>query len=339
MKIIHTFSSQKYQKISTIDLALWHMSCLCYLAQGYDLKLYCEEKDIKFLENNKLLKYYKEIDTITFKTMHSKRYPLFTIDEHTFWFIRKLIAISNEFDVNPEPFVYSDTDLFIFNPIDIEDCDCLFWTMEERELPITEKDYYCDWKYFSLPPQYIMPDYVKETNNSNYNMGLVYFKDKELFYNYFGDVLSFILFNPCEFTNDTLIQLFKETHQDIAKVWAMNAEQRIMTGFVKGHNLKVKLFDENGIKQNGICENGAHYFLIRNLWNQVRYWEPTSISVNSIDTIFGLQKLFEFKKFFFRTLADNELFEDLEFFKNKKQFKELDKLQKHMIAAIKELNH
>ena len=336
MKIIQTFSSQKYQTISTIDLALWHFSCLCFLSQGYTLKLYCEEKDIEWLKQNKLLQYYSEIDT-TFSLPEYLNDALEGIDETTFWFIRKLLAINIEFSVNPEPFVYSDTDLFIFKKLDLDDCDCFFWTLETRCNEMSEKDFYCDWKYFSTPEGYEMPDYVKNTDNSNYNAGLVYFKDVNTFTDYLKEVLKFITNNPCKFTNDYLIETFKKTNQNLSKIWSINAEQRILTGFVKGHNLKVKVFDEGGIDHNGICPDGAHYFMLRNVWNQVKTWDH--IALESIDIIFALQKLLEFKNFFFRTLEENNLVHQINLFKKKKLFRELDKLQKQTYITIKELNN
>lgn len=339
MRIIHTFSSQKHCKISTIDLALWHMSCLCYRAQGYDLKIYCESKDLKFLEDNLLLRYYSEIDIGTFDKHNRNKInePLYKVNGKMFWFIRKLVAINAEFEQSDEPFIYSDTDLFIFKPIDISDCDCLFWTLEKRDKPMSDYEYYCDWKYFSTPKNYAMPEYIKNTDNSNYNAGLVYFKDKELFKQYYEQVLNFIVGNPCKFTNQTIIDILEKTKQSISIPWSINAEQRILTGFVKEKKLNVKLFDNTGLTSNGISSNGSHYFILKSLWRQAAHWRDEYLSLDSIDAIAAMKELISFKNFFFRTLDENGIVDLLDMFKKKKLFKNVDRFETSMKESLKGL--
>ena len=326
MKIIHTFSSQKFTKLKDMDVAIWYMGCLCYKALGYKLKLYCTEEDIPFLFENHLLRFYDEIDTLTFVNsdiLNSSR-----INHEAFWFLRKVAAMNNEFEVANEPFVYSDTDIFIFEPIDISDCDVLVWCNEKVDhLKIKSTDMYCEWKYLSTPKNYVMPKYIKKTTVDNYNTGLLYFKDKNMYRQYVKDMLDFIIDNPCECTKPEVISICEGLNDKLcAKVFSMNAEQRILKGVCNHNKLKVNVFDENGLWKAGISEKGSHYFLLKPVWSSLKNLAKDQQNFKNDKVSFSLIYAYNFVEFFERTLRENELTEDYNFFMNKETLKKLHQI-------------
>ena len=126
MYVIQNFSSQTMSKINSFDKLVWVIGLIQYKSFGYKTKLYCCPEDIVFLKENLLYQYYDEIDTTTL----TKCDWLNDINLKEFWFFRKIIAMENEFKLNNQ-FFYSDTDIIINTPLDLEKCDVYLWGKED----------------------------------------------------------------------------------------------------------------------------------------------------------------------------------------------------------------
>lgn len=283
IKIIQNFTNFKQNKcFRETELMIWTANLIQYHKFGYTVKLYCTPDAIPFLKEWNLFDLYDEIDD---EYLNRKDSILKKVDETHFWSSRKLEALYHEYvelktDV---PVIYSDVDIIMLKPFNIEDCDCLFWSPEIWSPD--EGDVYVDWGILSVPENYQMPHYIKE-NHEAYNCGIIYFKDADNFIKYRDHYYSFVLNNPCTFIaiegkTYNFDKLRKENN-----VWACNAEQRILYGLVKHLELKVScVMDE---KADGRCAYGCHYFVYRICWKELeKYIIPPRGWVNALnETIF-----------------------------------------------------
>lgn len=251
MKIIQNFSSKKHVKSMPItDILIWYVGLLKLKELGYTLKLYCEEKDFIFLKEWGLYKFYNEFDT-TFLASDS---IIDQVDGENFWSIRKIECIDHEFQVSKEPFIYLDTDIFLNVPI-LPQGNLIVWS-PENPCPI-----YPDWSCLSLPPNYILPDYVKPINDA-FNAGLLYFSSYDLFKEYRKLYLDFVIDNPCK-AHDLEV----DTDEEIRNVWACNAEQRLLKAFAVHNNLQVFTVLER--QDFGANDLGIHFYYYRKAWKML----------------------------------------------------------------------
>lgn len=257
MYVINNFSNQLYSKLSDIDLLIWLVSLNSYKQLGYKTKLYCEEKDLQFLKDNCLLHYYDEVDTATLAESNELK----EINNKEFWFWRKIVAMEREFSLGHE-FFYSDTDIVLMKKPDFSKCDLYVWWPEDRDSEnwANRKTVYCNWEDISCPPNYVMPEYIKNTGRNNYNCGLLYFKDFSVFKKWKSDMLNFIIGNPCVKYNESLYE------QNAC--FACNTEQRFLKGLANHLNLKVDSFD-TAIRSNGMTPDGVHFWWWRNAWRNM----------------------------------------------------------------------
>ena len=87
---------------------------------------------------------------------------------------------------------------------DFSDCDIYTWCLETYDDKVG-KSIYVDWKELSLPPDYNLPDYLAKTTDKNYNCGLLYFKNKDIFYYWKKEMLRFATNNPCIIFNKNYV--------------------------------------------------------------------------------------------------------------------------------------
>ena len=251
MYLIQNFSNQKNSKITPFDRLVWLVGLIHYKSFGYKTKIYCTEEDVEFLKENYFLEYYDEVDT---ETLSNCKW-LDNINEDYFWFFRKIVCMENEFKLQHK-FIYSDTDIILKEPVDLENCDLLVWGLENVGNE-EEQTLYCPWNEISMPPNYTMPEYIKNTTSINYNCGLLYFKNPDVFYKWKEDMLQFAKNNPCEIYADYLYQF--------DAVFACNCEQRILKGLSQHLNLQVQAIDTEAYSM-GITPKGAHFYAWRSIW-------------------------------------------------------------------------
>ena len=268
MKVIQNFSSKKHiLEYPKVDILIWYVGLLQLKKFGHSLKLYCEKKDLDFLKQWGLLDFYDEIDT----EVLAKFKP--NINETNFWSVRKLECIRHEFEVSAEKFAYIDTDIIVNRSLEFED-DILVWGPEDNRSGV-----YLDWKHLSLPKDYILEDWLKNTL-AGFNCGILAFKSKEVFNTYLEEYYKFTVDNPCTLK---MINLPSENQRNS---WACTAEQRILKGICVKLNLSIEAFmDEVGI---GSCENGIHYFIFRHYWRELKnkyfYGPEKDFAINSLNT-------------------------------------------------------
>lgn len=306
MYVIQNFSSQYINKINPFEKLIWLIGLIHYKTLGYTTKLYCNSEDIKFLKDNNLFNYYDEIDTTTL----SECDWLNNVNQDAFWFFRKIIAIEKEFELNHD-FFYSDTDIILNETPDFSDCDIYTWTLENVKNPKVD-GVYCDWSKLSTPEGYQLPEYLKNTDSCNYNCGILYIKNKEIFHYWKKEMLDFARNNPCK-------------TYDLAEgncFFACNCEQRILTGIVKEKNLKAKILDENP-ESNGIGPKGVHFFQWRHSWRTAKKREeqgekegPIAKQKAIIDNWTLIFALKDFIKDFLNRLLMWEHFDEYAFFMN-----------------------
>lgn len=305
MYVIQNFTSQT-KPINYFDQLIWLIGLKHYKSLGYKIKLYCEEKDIQFLKDCYIYYYYDEIDTEAFAKNYSW---LDGVNQEHFWFFRKIIAIEHEIELGTD-FFYSDTDIVINKKPDFSDCDIYTWCLENYDDKVG-KSIYVDLKELSLPPEYTIPGYLAKTTDKNYNCGLLYFKNKDIFYYWKKEMLRFATNNPCI--------IFNKNYIYTSHIFACTCEQRILTGIIKDKNLIVKTFDTNEIS-NGLSDNGGHFFGFRygmknkikdfNLENYLKNWQT-----------FLIYKYFI--QFFMNELLETNSINEYLYFANKKDIHDL----------------
>ena len=257
MKIVQNFSSKKHiKRLPLFDIMIWYVGLTHYKQLGYTTKLYCEKKDFPFLKKWGLYDLYDEIDTKFLPTLKDDQ-RFIKINGTNFWSVRKLFCIENEFKVSKEPFIYSDTDIILIKKIYLPDeADILAWTVEHENI-------YIDWENMSVPPDYIMPDFMKDVYEA-FNCGLMWFKDYPRFNEYFNEYLKFTSLNPCILADNVT-----EDATTVKNIWACNAEQRILTAMATKNDWNVILFMvKSDIGIDGFSPNGIHYYLLRGALRQ-----------------------------------------------------------------------
>ena len=252
MKVIQNFSSKKHvTEFPVVDLLIWYLGLNQLRAFGYDVKLYCEKKDLDFLKSWGLLDLYSEIDD-EFMSNNELINDDNLINGENFWSKRKIECINHEFEISAEPFVYMDTDIILNAPLSIDDSVDLFvWSPESQE------KIYIPWTHMSIPEGYHMPKYIFNEKDA-YNCGILYFKRKNMFAEYRKQYLSYTVNNPCETCG---VQAWDIT---IRNIWACNAEQRILKAVASYRHWRVKMFMD--AQAPGACEAGIHYYYFRGFW-------------------------------------------------------------------------
>ena len=262
--IIQNFTNfKKNKKFHEIELLIWTANLVKFRSFGYKIKLYCTPEAVPFLQEWHLFELYDEIDD---SYLNKEDSILKQVDEEHFWSSRKLEAIYHELvELKTEcPVVYTDVDLIMLKPFELDNFDCFFWSPEEWTEQ--EGDVYVDWDILSVPEGYEMPQYIKE-NHKAYNCGIICFKDPKNFLKYREQYYAFALNNPCKFIPipDNLYSFEKLNEQN--NVWACNAEQRILFSVVD--NLKLNAGCVMSGKLDGRCPNGCHYFVYRICWKEL----------------------------------------------------------------------
>lgn len=269
MKIIQNFSSNKhYHKIPVIDILIWICGLLSLKSLGHKLKLYCKTTDIEFLKEFCLYNLYDEIDTDfldNYKTV---------VDETNFWSFRKLACIENEFKINSEEFIYSDTDVVMATPL-ICPYDILVWGLEPAD------GVYIPLETLSTPENYTYPEWFLNTLGA-YNCGVLAFKNKAIFDKYLAEYLSFTINNPCILKlDDNYTQLLSP--QEIRSIWACNAEQKLLKGLAEYLNLKVAAITSN--PHEWLSTSGVHYYILRYNWREYEA-NKTKLTDTQIELLF-----------------------------------------------------
>lgn len=248
-RIIHNFSSKKrIASLPITDILIWYVGLKQLKSVGHTIKLYCEEKDLPFLERWGLLRFYDEIDTSFLPSSELIK----RVDGRNFWSIRKIECIGHEFETSDEPFIYSDTDV-VMNVELRPTGDLMVWS-PENDSPI-----YVDWAVFSTPKGYSMPDFVKEADQA-FNCGILYFANEDIFRFYRTQYISFVYDNPCIMDSP----FSAETQKNM---WACNAEQRILYAVARYLSLDVCCIMPR--QEKGVCRLGTHYYYLREGWRQL----------------------------------------------------------------------
>lgn len=269
MIIFNTFTNAQHIKsLPDIDILMWLTSLIQYKNLGYRLKLYCLPSDIQFLKDEHLYGLYDEIDTEFFV----RNTVLDKINGEKFWSSRKIEAIHHELCELKSGAIYSDTDILMFKPLDLN-CDALVWSPEL--VYNKQKTIYVSWDNISKPKDYVMPQYIKDCSDA-YNCGILWFKDPEIFKEYRQQYLDFVLDNPCE---------LKNTPEYDNNIFACNAEQRILKAVLTKKEANVgKIMPE---KRFGLSMNGNHYYWFRTCWR----YNPV-LNLNFVDSS-GYQQVVE----------------------------------------------
>ena len=310
MYVIQNFSSQAIGSITPFDKLVWLIGLIKYKSFGYKIKLYCEEKDIQFLKDNFLYSHYDEIDTVT---LSNCEWLTDNINQKAFWFFRKIVALENEFKLGNE-FFYSDTDIILNSKPLFDNCDIYLWSKEKSN------NIYCNWEDFSAPPGYIRPSYLNNINSNIFNCGVLYIKDKNFFQLWKEEMLKFARNNPCELYNKEIASL--------DSVFACNCEQRILTGLVIHHQLKVEVFDNNP-EANGVSAGGAHFYFWRYHWRTMKKRQDDAkndqMLSNRVEE-FNWAYILYLKRFtdvFLKQLVENCMIDEYKYFMSMKEIKEL----------------
>lgn len=280
MKWINNFTSNKHvTTIPVFDILVWIVSLRNARKHGYKTKLYCTPKDIPWLEQWQIYSLYDEIDTEFLA--NEANYP--EVDQEKFWSICKLMCINHEFKISNEPFVFADVDLIIYKPLDLQNYDIGVWSPDPygAAAPI-----YCDWDFLSTPPNYQLPQFIKDVNHA-YNCGILYFKDAATFHIYYQHYLDWTVHNPCQL----LVPYKVDTDATLRNIWACNAEQRILAAVADQRRWSVfQVMSEPGI---GACKQGIHFYVFRAIWRRMR--EPEFIAKMPTDIANRYKK--EYKSF------------------------------------------
>jgi len=279
MKVIQNFSSRKHiKKLPLFDIMIWFVGLTQLKQLGYKTKLYCEQKDFEFLKAWGLYDLYDEIDDKFLSTL-AKNKDFNAIDGVNFWSARKLFCIDNEFKVSKEPFIYMDTDIVLLKPLVKLNKDCVVRTWCEEHEPI-----YIPWEFLSTPKGYTVRPDIMDTNIA-YNCGILEFRSRKFFTDYFNEYLAFTKFNPCKFVGG-----YPTPDEKTARnVWACNAEQRLLAGLATEQNAKVQVFmneSNTTMRLGGFSEDGIHYYLLRGVLRTL--YSPDSVAGTNKEFWLGL---------------------------------------------------
>ena len=252
MKVIQNFTSNThYKTIPLTDIIIWSCCLQNLKVFNHKTKLYCRSTDISFLKEWNLYSMYDEIDTEFLDNWESP------VDETNFWSTRKLACIEHEFKINSDQFIYMDTDVIINMPLYCPS-DILVWGLEP------EGGVYIPWEELSLPENYKLPEWLKDTKEA-YNCGVLAFKSKDIFTGYLQEYYKFTLNNPCIISSE---KNFVDTEK--RAIWACNAEQRLLTGYIDYLGLEPTAVNID--PHQHISESGIHYYILRHNWRLLADW-------------------------------------------------------------------
>lgn len=261
MIVFNTFTNyQRIKKLPEVDILIWTTCLMNYKKLGYTTKLFCTSNDIDFLKENHLFELYDIIDTDFFNNLK--------IDERVnlkyFWSTRKIEAVHYERCILDEEAIYSDVDIIMRSKFDLSK-DGVVWCLEESST--NNNTIYVPWRNLSKPKGYQMPKYMLETKDA-YNGGIWYFKNKDVFQQYYDEYYKFSINNPCE------IKTHKSRGDDVSDlitnndVWACNGEQRVLKA-VMDHNKQNIAFVMNE-REKGWSKQGVHFFFYRIAWRYLK---------------------------------------------------------------------
>ena len=245
MKVINTFSTN-INNLKQIDILIWTASLINYKKLGYNLKLFCEEKDFEFLDKYFLKELYDEIDINLFK--NNEKLNQVNLDK--FWASRKFEALNYEYNILKEDCIYSDTDIIMRTKFDLSG-DALVWSPEDWAEDI---NVYINWKLMSKPKRYKLPKYIKNTKFA-YNAGILCFKNINIFNQWYNEYYKFAINNPC---------VLKDITDDFNNIFMCNAEQRILKAILVKNKQNVKFIMNK--KEKGWSKQGSHYFFFKKSW-------------------------------------------------------------------------
>ena len=260
--VFNNFTSGARTKYPKIDILIWLAGLVMYKSFGYRTKLYCTEEDIGFLKDNRLYDLYDEIDTQTLAT--EAKEALSKVDGKRFWSTRKLECMRHEWLVlgNADS-VYSDVDVVMRKPFSLEGIDALTWSPEVHK----KVSIYIDWSLMTSPAGYERPEWMAKCDDA-YNCGVVWFRDKEMFEEWYREYHRWADGNMCFVSPDVTDQQ--------NNLFACNGEQRILKAVLDHRGAKVGcVMDPQG---KGLCEDGSHWYWFRVIWRMAQKanaWDST----------------------------------------------------------------
>lgn len=252
--VFNNFTSGTRTKYPKIDILIWLASLVMYKSFRYRTKLYCTEGDIGFLKDNRLYDLYDEIDTQTLAT--EAKEALSKVDGKRFWSTRKLECMRHEWLVlgNADS-VYSDVDVVMKRPFSLEGIDALTWSPEVHK----QVSIYIDWSLMTSPAGYERPKWLAKCDDA-YNCGVVWFRDKGAFMEWYREYHRWADGNMCFISPDATDQQ--------NNLFACNGEQRILKAVLDHRGAKVGcVMDPQG---KGLCEAGSHWYWYRVIWRMAQ---------------------------------------------------------------------
>lgn len=248
--VFNNFTSGTRTKYPKMDILIWIAGLLRYKSFGYRTKLYCLREDVKFLEDNRLLGLYDEIDVDTLA--NEAHEALSKVDGKRFWSTRKLECMRHEWLVlgNADS-IYSDTDVVMNSPFSLNGLDALVWSPETHK----KVSIYIPWEMMTSPAGYVRPPYISKCDDA-YNCGVVWLGFPEMFGRWYDEYHAWADGNMCFISPDVTDQQ--------NNLFACNGEQRILKAVLDDAGARVGcVMDPQG---QGISKAGAHWYYWRVLW-------------------------------------------------------------------------
>lgn len=229
------------------DIKIWKESVLQYKKLGYKTKIFCTHAEKFLLDAWDLTPYYDEIDV----DFLEDNPILKNINLHYFWSSRKMECMRFQLGINPMS-VYSDTDVVMRTRFQFGDYDAIVWS-SENEASNPNDNIYRPWEYFSVPKNYVLPDFIFNTSNA-YNCGVMWFANPDWFNIFYSHYLNFVMNNPCKYLGP---EDMDEGRKRV--LFACNAEQRILRAVLEKYGVVVGYIEQG--TQNGHAKDGSiHYY-------------------------------------------------------------------------------
>lgn len=248
--VFNNFTSGTNTGLPKVDVLIWIAGLLKYRSFGYRTKLYCTKNDIQFLKEKGLYDLYDEIDD-EFLEGKAKE-ALSRLNGKRFWSARKLECLYHEWvDLGNRDSIYSDTDVTMNVPFDLNGKDLLVWSPEIHK----QVSIYVPWDMLTSPYGYERPEFISNCDDA-FNCGVIWFRDFELFKRWYAEYHRWADGNPCMISPDIV--------DGNNNIFACNGEQRILKAVADDAGIKVG-FVMNP-QNKGICDSGSHWYWYRVIW-------------------------------------------------------------------------
>ena len=228
----------------------------------HPIKLYTDEKVIRYLKKYDLLDLWDDYDTDTFKKINKN------IDLNCFWSVGKFYAYLNE----KAPCIAIDVDMILWNNIDyfIDNIKVGFSHWEDTK----KSSYYVEMKDLSTPPNYI---FNNKWNWNNYaaNTSIVYFADDEIKNYYANEVIKFIInnkINPKENYEKELLFIEQRLLVMLAEEKGLINETKPLIDLI-WHPEEGEFYDSDGKKCKWDFSNIDNNDIATHLWVEKRWIE------------------------------------------------------------------